>query len=362
MSAMHRETINVVAAADEGFAVGLAALVASVVEHRPSGPPLALYLFDSGLSPQSRMRLSTAFSSHEVSIFWRTLDKSLLIRCGISRPRRRVASYAPLVLDVLLPQQIDRVLFLDADTLILSDLTPLWETPLAGKLLGAVQDTMIHRLRNDYLPYEFSSAACMPVFNSGVMLVDLAKWRQEAVCTRTRYVAKRFGDRSWSVDQQVLNFVLAGRWHPLSLLWNRMTHMLDIPSYRCTPFGRVEFELALQSPRIIHFAGKQKPWLVGCRDDRLPEFFRQIDRTPWAAWRPERPTRPDQILEACIRYPHRRYSFVRRGLRVARQEKLATWPWWLSAASIALRFPWSPITFAVRLLRAAYVRRRLRGR
>ena len=51
-----------------------------------------------------------------------------------------IASYFRLLLPELLPSSSDRVLFIDADTIITSSLDELWQTPLHGKALAAVPE------------------------------------------------------------------------------------------------------------------------------------------------------------------------------------------------------------------------------
>jgi hypothetical protein len=59
-----------------------------------------------------------------------------------------------------------------------------------------------------------------PNFNSGVLVMDLDRWRAESIGTETlRYVADQAGRIAHS-DQTALNAVLRGRWLPLHPRWN----------------------------------------------------------------------------------------------------------------------------------------------
>lgn len=59
---------------------------------------------------------------------------------------------------------LDRVLSLDVDTIVMGDMTPLWETDLGDNYLGAVHD--LARLDPDYI-------------NGGVMLLNLRQLRAD---------------------------------------------------------------------------------------------------------------------------------------------------------------------------------------
>jgi lipopolysaccharide biosynthesis glycosyltransferase len=109
------------------------------------------------------------------------------------------------------------------------------------------------------------------------MLVDVRSWREDDIgALASRYLRQASDVMFW--DQEALNAVLAGRWRELDPRWNRM------PSAE-----RLGDPGAAAEPSIVHFSGMLKPW-------RLPEtpsglralFYRHLDETPWAGWRPPR--------------------------------------------------------------------------
>ena len=79
-------------------------------------------------------------------------------------------------------------------------------------------------------------------------------------------------------DQEGLNAVLCGRWGELDPRWNQASRTGESAPTAQRP-----------EPWIVHFTGTLKPWL-------LPEpatgpralFYRYLDQTPWAGWRPRR--------------------------------------------------------------------------
>lgn len=93
------------------------------------------------------------------------------------------AAWYPLYLPELI-EALDRVLYLDADTLVVDSLEPLWETDLGDDLIG---------------------------FDSGVLLLDLAGLRDGDWMTRVREFALAHGDQLVVPVQDALNAVLAER-------------------------------------------------------------------------------------------------------------------------------------------------------
>ena len=76
------------------------------------------------------------------------------------------AAYYRLELAELLPESIDKVLYLDGDIIVRRSINDLWNTDISNYALAAVPDNNIGLdLRSGY-------------FNSGVMLINLKYWRE----------------------------------------------------------------------------------------------------------------------------------------------------------------------------------------
>lgn len=69
----------------------------------------------------------------------------------------------------LLPE-LDKVLHLDADTIVCEDLTPLWETDIKGKWFAAVRED-----KGSYHPFGDV------YYNAGVLLVNLTQMRKDGI-------------------------------------------------------------------------------------------------------------------------------------------------------------------------------------
>src|SRR5690606_22778049 len=125
------------------------------------------------------------------------------------------AAYLKLLAPGLLPSGAARVIVLDADVIVQSDLQPLWAAPMGDRLLLAVQDFGcpyvscsfgIRRYR------ELGLEADAPYFNSGVMLLDLERWRAEEMASRSLQYLDSHAAELRCHDQEALNAVAANRW------------------------------------------------------------------------------------------------------------------------------------------------------
>ena len=115
----------------------------------------------------------------------------------------------------LLPKSVKRLIYMDADIICKGDILPLWQTDLRGKVLGAVRDYGEDRscgrigLKNGRY------------FNSGVLLMDLVKWRHQKLTQKLFRWLEQVGDTKilWG-DQDALNGVIDGGFTELPNIYN----------------------------------------------------------------------------------------------------------------------------------------------
>jgi lipopolysaccharide biosynthesis glycosyltransferase len=179
---------------------------------------------------------------------------------------------------LLLPEiefRSPRVLYLDTDLLVCSSIEPLWASDLAGMTAGAVVDELFATL-DPRLAAHCSMPAGEPYFNSGVMLIDAAKWREEDVSRRSIDFVTQHPDLCPCGDQCALNATLVRRWKPLPGTWNAQV----------APPGARMSEI-VRGASIIHFNWYKKPWVPRySRNAAADRYFRTARRAGIRNWRP----------------------------------------------------------------------------
>ena len=82
-----------------------------------------------------------------------------------------------LFIGTLLPKTVKRVLYLDCDTVVVQSIGNLWNLDLKGHVAGAVMEPTIYQV----VKQEIGLKEQDPYFNSGVLLIDLERWRADGV-------------------------------------------------------------------------------------------------------------------------------------------------------------------------------------
>lgn len=220
-----------------------------------------------------------------------------------------VAAYFRLLLPTMLPMSVERFIFIDADTIVLDNLSPLWELSLQGRALAAVAE---HRLSCQDHGYEFGR-----YFNSGIMLVDLNKWRQSDLLKRGLRFAIQNPERLRHWDQDVLNYVFKDDWLSIPDRWNACPHLFGLSKdYDAIGYNlNSDEQEAFTNPAIVHFAGPGpiKPWNARCQHPLKQKYLDAKAKTPWAST-PLDDMPPHPWLLATKKAVFQAKCFVRRNL------------------------------------------------
>ena len=163
------------------------------------------------------------------------------------------AVYYRLYFPLLVPPTVKRLLYLDTDTVVVSNLSALFNASLDGKPVGAVDDNYVsvQPLIGISTPGEY--------FNSGVLLIDMDLWRTQQVSERTMEYLLNYPERIQFVDQCGLNAVLHRNWRKLDDGFNFIYSKVpgDMP--------RKTLKRMLPQLTIIHFT-LDRPWTFLCKN------------------------------------------------------------------------------------------------
>ena len=173
----------------------------------------------------------------------------------------------------------DRVLYLDADIVVRSDLTELFAWDLRGETIAARHDPIITELGHPggvQCHEEIGADPRAPYFNSGVLVMDLDRWRRRDLTGAVLSYVDTHGPKMNLRDQEGLNAVLQGGFAPIPWEWNTITLIgrdkiprppgVDLP----------------ERSKVLHYVGPLKPWSDGGSELPGAAYFHEaLERTAW---------------------------------------------------------------------------------
>jgi lipopolysaccharide biosynthesis glycosyltransferase len=269
--------LDVACAADRAYTPHAAAMLRSVlVTGRPDRIRLH-FLHPPHFPGPVRHRLETMVSALGGTIVFHEIGAELS-RELLPKERESEVNWYRLALPSLLPD-VERLLYLDTDTLVLKPVAPLWELDLAGCPVAAVTNVfpprLVHRPDDLGIPRD-------RYFNSGVLLMDLAAWRAGGISERVLAVSRAEPDHVRFHDQDPLNMTLHDSWFPLHPRWNCQNSILLFRTGE-ELLGVVPTAEARAHPAILHFEGPAwaKPWHYLSTHPQRPMYFEHRAHTPW---------------------------------------------------------------------------------
>ncbi|MGV8125146.1 MAG: glycosyltransferase family 8 protein [Candidatus Xenobiia bacterium LiM19] len=274
--------ILIIAAVDENYAQHMAVMMASVLANNSSCSPVEFNIIDGGISADSRNRIDALREHYDVAIHYLKIDTHMFDKFPTVGYLSRAGYYRLMISDLVNPS-VEKTLYLDSDLIVRADLRELWETDLGGSCLAAVQDVDGDRKKDLGIP---SSAK---YFNSGVMLMNLVKWREYRLSQQIlEYISKHPSTRS--CDQDPSNIALYDKWHELHPRWNVQTLMINGEAvYRNTDFNPNDLQAAISQPAIIHYTDAPKPWQYKSLHPFTDEYYHYLEMTGWKGYQPAVP-------------------------------------------------------------------------
>lgn len=293
---------------DSGIAEGDMIVPVALAANDAYVPMLATTLFSMLKNASEQYRYDVVVlhqdisSAHQEDLRWvfRRFENATIRFVNVGRfvegyllatnnPHISIETYYRFLIQDVFPDY-NKAIYLDSDLIVEGDVSELFETALEDNLLAAVRDieclgnlskpnSVRMKYNEDVLhmrdPYRY--------FQAGVLVLNLAELRAMHsrdewlnLATRAEYIYN---------DQDILNVECEEKVIYLDMSWNVMTDCND--RYRSIfSFAPadvfLEFTHASQCPKIIHYAGFEKPWKMSDCDQgvRYWAYAQQIPFYP----------------------------------------------------------------------------------
>ena len=283
---MDRECMNVVYASNDSYARHLGTSLYSLLDRNRDFAEIAVYVLTLGLSEENQGKLREIAEHFGRKLVFLNLD-DLRERIGyeVDTGGYDISVMLRLFMGDMLPESVERVLYLDCDTVVLQSLKHLWKENLEGKIVGAVMEPTIYQAVKESIGLGEDD----PYYNSGVLLTDLKQWREQEVQKKLLDFWKSKGGKLFASDQDVINGTLKGQIHTLMPRYNFFTNYRYFSYRELTHLGKTykavtprELQIAKQHPSIIHYMGDERPWIAGNLNHYRRAYELYLAKTPWA--------------------------------------------------------------------------------
>lgn len=231
---------TIVLAGDRNYTTQLETTIKSILYHNRD---VKIYILNQDIMPdwfRKPRKIASMLGSEIIDV---KLPEQTVFQDWEKQDHISSIAYARFFIPEYVPE--DKVLYLDSDLIVNTSLEKLFSIDLENRLLAAVKDT-------DGI-----------TFNTGVLLINNEKWRQEKLKERlieqsvvTIKEVKEGNFENFNGDQTILNQVCSSQWLELNRIYNlQVGH--DIVALYNNWQGHLAFN---DKPVVIHFTTFRKPW------------------------------------------------------------------------------------------------------
>lgn len=275
--------MNILYTLNDKFVPQVAAGIYSIIENNNDIVDIHFYLFSYGITDKNKAQLTKMVKElkRDITIIEiETLRKYFDFEFDTLGWNPVIL--ARLALDKILPSNVDKIIYLDGDTIVRGSLKDFWDTNMGNSCLGACTEPTVDKERKESLGIE------KRYINSGVLLINLRLWRQEKIGEGIIQYYKDSGGKLFAPDQDAINGFLKDKIYKIPIKYNFSNTFTFYP-YKTikklmgndTDITLEEYNEAKENPIIIHYLGEERPWRKGNTHKYKKDFEYYLEKTYW---------------------------------------------------------------------------------
>lgn len=266
--------MNILVTLDSNYVTPLCTMLSSLIRSNPR-TAFDIYVAYAHLTEADFQRIGKAVDGSGSRIIGIRVPDSLFEKAPVLK-RITKATYYRLFASMYLPETLERILYIDPDTLILRDISALYHLPFGDNFFAGC--THMNSFTNFVQTARLGMSPKNAYINAGILLINLRALRAFFSPNDVFDFVERHASTLFLADQDVLNALYGDRILPL----DAEVYNCDERVYRriLKKFGKAGAEsLVRQKTCILHYDGKYKPWKPNYKGE-LIQFYPHAARCP----------------------------------------------------------------------------------
>lgn len=252
---MQENTIHLLFTFDQNYIPPFKVLLASLKASNPL-EHFHIWHLHSAIQDDLLLELNDYCRNQGFSYTSLPVDRTLFERAPITKQYPQEMYYR-LLAPLILPDTLDRILYLDPDILVINPIRPLWETNLSNKVFAAASHSGVFNFMNQVNKVRLNTKH--DYFNSGVILMNL---NQAKILVKPNAIFRCVEEHASELilpDQDIFNALYGSFTLQLDdAVWNYDVRYYN--AYLLRSDGKCDVDWVMSNTAVLHFCGKQKPW------------------------------------------------------------------------------------------------------
>lgn len=276
--------MNILYTLNDKFVPQVGTCMCSVCENNKDIEDITFYVVSYGITADNKKKMKQLVKSYKRNIKIIELDDlKKYFNFDFDTLGWSPVIIARLLVDKLIKDDIDRILYLDGDTLVIDSLKGFYATDLHGKTLGMSIEPTVNKNRFAELDIEG-----YPYYNSGVLLIDMKRWKKINAGEKIINYYRKHDGKLFAADQDALNGALKKEIYSVLPRYNFYNIFYTYPygymKKLMRPleyFTKDDYDFCVKNPCIIHFLGEERPWRKGNTHKYRKQYEHYLKLTPW---------------------------------------------------------------------------------
>lgn len=243
--------INILFSCDTNYAMPMTVCITSIFENNKENQ-VNIYVLYSSLSEQQKEILINLAEKYKQKMELIAVPDHYFSTAPTLRWTKE--TYYRLLVTDLLPQELERIIYLDCDTIVNKNLNTLYQQDLGENFIGATKTEMKY---SDFGP-RLNLKDFDYYYQCGVILFDINKCRKTLNYKKVEEIIKFLGDRLLVVDQDIINVIFYKKIKEFPIKFNND----EITNYYRSNFNRLfnkKNDKLINETIVFHYAAG-KPW------------------------------------------------------------------------------------------------------
>lgn len=260
--------IAIVLSSSDLYSPYAATVIQSIIDCSSTKYNYDIICFETRMSSENRRRIEEMSTNANISVRVISLGSHSVFENASVNGYFSVETYFRLLLPFCLPDY-EKIIWLDSDTLVQTDIAELFALDVKGNLVAATHDYNAMALINgmdsqysDLCKKELGLSKPEQYFQAGVLVMNLSAFRDSF--TESDIISLISNTAYPYADQDILNQVCMNRVYWLDSRWDVVADvencLSNVIKYWCSEEILSTYQRAKEKPYIIHYAGPTKPW------------------------------------------------------------------------------------------------------
>lgn len=269
--------LNVVFSSDNNYVAYLKTAIVSLLDNNKSFDDIVIHILSNNINQESQSSILDLVNAYDRKAVFYDLSNIRERLGNLKVETISLSSFSRLFIADILPDNIDKVIYMDCDSLILNSFEELMSLNIDNYLLAGVEDIV---------DFSFKTRLNIPdkakYINAGMFLMNLKKFRNENATARIKQFIHNFKGEIPHHDQGTINALFYEQILILHPKYNCMTPFFYLNSKKLKKlynmseyYSDKELLEATKSPVFVHFTPFfiTRPWVKNCEHPLTSKYL-----------------------------------------------------------------------------------------